>query len=747
MNPSRVSCNGTKSTQVMYFVPSEVLRSWGIVRAVAVSRSEWRTTLTQGKFMYEVCVCVPVLITTADFTGDLGFNTSVKINLQDLTDIFEEELQSNEHTDVYHYAVASYLNEMQHVKSYFDQVKTERDKLKSDLNEANTRATILAQEVDDHHAKLEQSSQNKIMILDKKYQDHVKSLQLELEREREQVVCHESVLKQQLSGEIELMKKDDAKIKDELGYMKKENGRLEQELADLIEKYDEASRLNSLHQKELDSLAELRQKNNLMIVSFHSNDKDIPPSPRSLSNTTHCMYATFLFLSELAMVDLESGHNYLEDQQYQSLLDELENGREETQELNDRNDELSMEVESLRRKLASNERPSKRHKKNGSWLDDYTKLSPSSSLKRRESGSSTEDGLCNSDEEPVLGKIRKRVSLSPINQERMSIEVETLEEHHKEEIENLTGEYDRAILDLQDSYDVQLIKLKSQLHQKCSSNSFNEDGGDSVAEVKRLSSELQNFNKKLEKQKNLNDEAKKQYEEICIKLNKELEYQKKLLADVERNHLTDKNELITRLEREHEERVEQAQNEWYQRLEELRQESGDELESGPQRECQDKRMVEKVTGSELIEQLEEQKLAMKRKYKNLKSQLSVTTEELEMALAREAQAEKLHSQLENRCLEVEERLVKMASGLDTSSETSTEFVSNLSNDDQMKNKPTEVIVMEIAQLKRRNALLVTRCGALERSLHAAKAREYFGSEFYSADANAESKTDEGLQAA
>ncbi|KAG1656146.1 Ninein [Nymphon striatum] len=707
MNPSRVSCNGTKSTQVMYFVPSEVLRSWGIVRAVAVSRSEWRTTLTQGKFMYEVCVCVPVLITTADFTGDLGFNTSVKINLQDLTDIFEEELQSNEHTDVYHYAVASYLNEMQHVKSYFDQVKTERDKLKSDLNEANTRATILAQEVDDHHAKLEQSSQNKIMILDKKYQDHVKSLQLELEREREQVVCHESVLKQQLSGEIELMKKDDAKIKDELGYMKKENGRLEQELADLIEKYDEASRLNSLHQKELDSLAELRQK----------------------------------------MVDLESGHNYLEDQQYQSLLDELENGREETQELNDRNDELSMEVESLRRKLASNERPSKRHKKNGSWLDDYTKLSPSSSLKRRESGSSTEDGLCNSDEEPVLGKIRKRVSLSPINQERMSIEVETLEEHHKEEIENLTGEYDRAILDLQDSYDVQLIKLKSQLHQKCSSNSFNEDGGDSVAEVKRLSSELQNFNKKLEKQKNLNDEAKKQYEEICIKLNKELEYQKKLLADVERNHLTDKNELITRLEREHEERVEQAQNEWYQRLEELRQESGDELESGPQRECQDKRMVEKVTGSELIEQLEEQKLAMKRKYKNLKSQLSVTTEELEMALAREAQAEKLHSQLENRCLEVEERLVKMASGLDTSSETSTEFVSNLSNDDQMKNKPTEVIVMEIAQLKRRNALLVTRCGALERSLHAAKAREYFGSEFYSADANAESKTDEGLQAA
>ena len=39
----------------------------------------------------------------------------------------------------------------------------EREKLRNDVTDANTRATLLAQEVDDHHANMEKSSQNKIM--------------------------------------------------------------------------------------------------------------------------------------------------------------------------------------------------------------------------------------------------------------------------------------------------------------------------------------------------------------------------------------------------------------------------------------------------------------------------------------------------------------------------------------------------------------------------------------------------------
>lgn len=42
-------------------------------------------------------------------------------------------------------------------------MKDERDRLRINISEANARADLLAQEVDDHHAKLEESSQSKLM--------------------------------------------------------------------------------------------------------------------------------------------------------------------------------------------------------------------------------------------------------------------------------------------------------------------------------------------------------------------------------------------------------------------------------------------------------------------------------------------------------------------------------------------------------------------------------------------------------
>jgi hypothetical protein len=45
----------------------------------------------------------------------------------------------------------------------YEQVKEERDKLRLSIMEANNRADMLAQEVDENHAKLEQSTQSKLM--------------------------------------------------------------------------------------------------------------------------------------------------------------------------------------------------------------------------------------------------------------------------------------------------------------------------------------------------------------------------------------------------------------------------------------------------------------------------------------------------------------------------------------------------------------------------------------------------------
>lgn len=350
-----------------------------------------------------------------------------------------------------------------------------------------------------------------------------------------------------------------------------------------------------------------------------------------------------------------------------------------------------------------------------------------------------EDGMCNSDEDsPVAGKMRRKI-LSPINQDRVSIDVETLEEHHKQDIERLTAEFEQAVTDLQDSYDVRLVKLNAQLEYATADGNVKNA---SAAKVDKLSSELLDTKQLLEKQIQVNSEEKETHRRIIEKFEKEVTCYWKILEETEKNHLADKNELITRLEHEHDERMEETQAEWYERLEALRQESGDELEAGldEMRKCDHRR-----SGAELLKQLEEQKLLMMRKYKNLKSQLLVTTEELEMALAREAQAEELHIQLQKRCLKVEERLIQMANGVDTSSETSSEFIANLSEDQQGKNRPQEVVVAENTQLKRRIALLLNRCEVLERSLHAAKAREYFGQSYGAAESMVEGRTDEDLR--
>lgn len=47
-------------------------------------------------------------------------------------------------------------------RSSLEQMIGERDKLRNDLAEANERASLLAQEVDDRHARMEKASQMQI---------------------------------------------------------------------------------------------------------------------------------------------------------------------------------------------------------------------------------------------------------------------------------------------------------------------------------------------------------------------------------------------------------------------------------------------------------------------------------------------------------------------------------------------------------------------------------------------------------
>ncbi|XP_022247191.1 ninein-like protein isoform X2 [Limulus polyphemus] len=430
------------------------------------------------------------------FLKELGYNPNLKINLQDLTVLLEEELTAACQSSGFQFALTTYQSELRHLKTNYEQVKAERDKLRVNLAEANTRAVLLAQEVDDHHAKLEKASQNKLMHIEKKYQEQLRELQEELQKDRESLTAQTSHLKQQLQEELELARDEENKLRGRLSALQNENSRLEFEVQETSEKFSEAKKLNDAQQKEVETVAELREK----------------------------------------IAELESGQDLLQDQQYQSLLQEWEQFKKQNKELQDHNDELSLELESLRQQIATTSRPQgKRHKRIGSWLSDYNNKGGASGsrLKRRGSGSSTDEN--SGDDSPKLGKVRRRIHLTPEVEEglsRMPFEVEQMKENHQEEMEKLKNDYERTLREVENSYRNRITDLEAQLLKQADVDKDNMDFSlDGSVQMDTL---VQRLQEELDEQRNtvktLKIQMQQQVEEVKRQITEEIRIKEETLS-------------------------------------------------------------------------------------------------------------------------------------------------------------------------------------------------------------------------
>ena len=98
---------------------------------------------------------------------ELGISnlTSESIDLKQISHLLDEEMDQylNENPILtVQSAIKVIQNEVYYLKSNLDNVAYERDKLRSDLNECNQRSLVLAQEIDDQHARLEKAGQIRI---------------------------------------------------------------------------------------------------------------------------------------------------------------------------------------------------------------------------------------------------------------------------------------------------------------------------------------------------------------------------------------------------------------------------------------------------------------------------------------------------------------------------------------------------------------------------------------------------------
>lgn len=157
-----------------------------------------------------------------ELLGELGFNT-IQINVSELAEELDRqlkgsidhspsELYNNPSIALLQATLSLYQSEIKCFKSIFEQMQAEREKLKSDVVEANNRATLLAQEVDDNHSRMEQNTLNQVKLLDQRHSDVMKEMKLQYSQDKEQLTS----MKESLQNRITTLEQEITKLKNDL---------------------------------------------------------------------------------------------------------------------------------------------------------------------------------------------------------------------------------------------------------------------------------------------------------------------------------------------------------------------------------------------------------------------------------------------------------------------------------------------------------------------------------------------------
>nr|XP_051678791.1 ninein isoform X4 [Oryctolagus cuniculus] len=183
----------------------------------------------------------------------LDFSLDGNVNLTELTLALENELLVTKN-GVHQAALASFKAEIRHLLERVDQVVREKEKLRSDLDKAEKLKSLMASEVDDHHAAIERRNEYNLRKLDEEYKERITTLKNELQREREQILQQVGKQRGELEQEIEKAKTEENYLRDRLALSLKENSRLEKELLENAEKLAEYENLTNKLQRNLENV-------------------------------------------------------------------------------------------------------------------------------------------------------------------------------------------------------------------------------------------------------------------------------------------------------------------------------------------------------------------------------------------------------------------------------------------------------------------------------------------------------------
>ncbi|XP_066451899.1 ninein-like protein isoform X2 [Eleutherodactylus coqui] len=438
---------------------------------------------------------------TKDILMSLDFNVEDHVNLLELTTALDNELIATKNR-LFLAALASYKHELCHQHNQVEQITNERDKVKQDLDRAEKRNLQLADEVDDHNSAMESLNESKIKDLEQEYKQRISVIRTELETEKDHFLQQYEQQKKKLETDLANFQMEEVYLREKLNLSIKENSRLQKEMVEIVGKLSESEQQALKLQTSIDNL-----------------------------------------LKEKKLTDPHSAELFVQEEKFAELIRQYEI---QCRELRDRNDELQIQLETLRsqlsesrysRLLAKMKDNKLLHHKAKDKIDDghKTPTKKGISLKPRRSASAA--GSCGLPTSPMNMEVElTKHQVKELQQEiqDLKIQLETKVNYYERELELMKVNFEKERKETEQNFKLEVSELEEQKADLEELNAKYQEVIDSLREQLPKSGHIQELEKKFEKERTAMEEYyAKEISALAQRLTKEKE---QLEEDLRRTH-------------------------------------------------------------------------------------------------------------------------------------------------------------------------------------------------------------------
>nr|XP_003216150.1 PREDICTED: ninein-like protein isoform X1 [Anolis carolinensis] len=352
----------------------------------------------------------------------LDFNMEERVNLLELSAALSDELMALK-SQLQQAAFATFKHELHNLQVRVEQISTERDKARLELEKVEKWNLQLSKEVDDSHSALEHHNESKLRDLEQDYRGKLTVMKSEVETEREQYLHQAYHQRTKLEAEIKSLKEEESNWREKLTLVIKENGRLQNEVAEMVQKLAESEKQALKFQKDLD----------------------------------------FLLKDKLGLLDPHNTEFFDQEERFADIIKEYEL---QCRDLRDKNDELQMEMEKLCSQLHGSQHSHAKSKMKAKSLEE--RLLP-------ENVKSGIPGVNFTESDPYSVSIQMELLVEELKEQcqDLKIQLETKVNYYEREIELMKRNFEEERKDIEQGFKIEISELEEQkndleeLNAKC----------------------------------------------------------------------------------------------------------------------------------------------------------------------------------------------------------------------------------------------------------------------------------------